>query len=60
MLVNTSCKRLIVALAFMLPAAALVSSPVLAASHTGSKSHHSSVHKTSGHKSHKKTSSSAS
>jgi hypothetical protein len=53
--VSTSCKRLIAALAFILPAAALVSSPVLAASQTKAKSHHLSVHKASAHKSHKKT-----
>jgi hypothetical protein len=52
MLVNTSFKRLIAALAFVLPAAALVVSPVMAASHA--KTHHSSVHKASAHKSHSK------
>jgi hypothetical protein len=62
--VNTSYKRLIVALALVLPAAALVSSPVLAASQGKTKTHHSSVHKASGHKSssssHKKSSSTTS
>jgi hypothetical protein len=47
--VITSFKRLIAALAFILPAAALVTSPVLAASQTKTKSHHSSAHKSSGH-----------
>ena len=51
---NTSFKRLIAALAFVLPAAALVASPVMAASHTKSKPHHTSIHKTSMHKSHGK------
>ncbi len=42
----TSFKRLIVALAFIMPAAALVSSPVMAASHTKAKHHHHTpVHK---------------
>lgn len=54
MLVNTSFKRLIAALAFVLPAAALVSSPVMAASHTKTKTHHLSIHKASAHKSHAK------
>jgi hypothetical protein len=54
MLVNSSFKRLIAALVFVLPAAALVASPVMAASHAKSKSHHTSVHKTSMHKSHGK------
>jgi hypothetical protein len=58
--VSTSCKRLIVALALVLPAAALVSSPVLAANQTNPKSHHNSVHKASGHKSHKKSPSTSS
>jgi len=58
--VSTSCKRLIAALAFILPSAALVSSPVLAASHTKAKSHHTSVHKASAHKSHRKSTSSVS
>jgi hypothetical protein len=58
--VSTSCKRLIAALAFLLPAAALVSSPVLAATQNKAKTHHSSVHKTSAHKSHKKTTASPS
>lgn len=47
----TSFKRLIVALAFVVPAAALVTSPVMAASHTRAK-HHASVHKASAHKTH--------
>jgi hypothetical protein len=51
MLVITSFKRLIVALAFVVPVAALVTSPVMAASHTKtSKPHHVSVHKASAHK----------
>lgn len=49
----SSFKRLIAALAFVLPVAALVASPVMAASHAKAKSHHS-VHKTSMHKSHAK------
>jgi hypothetical protein len=54
--VNSSFKRLIAALAFVLPVTALVASPVMAATHH--KSTTSSVHKTSAHKSHgKKTSS---
>ncbi len=49
----TSFKRLIAALAIVLPAAALVTSPVMAASHH--KTHHTAVHKVSTHKtSHKK------
>ncbi len=59
MLMNTLRIRLIAA-AFILPAAALISSPVMAASHTKGKTHHSSVHKASGHKSHKKSTPSAS
>ena len=56
-LVNTSIKRLTAALAIVLPAAALVVSPVMAAdapADTTAKPHHSSVHKTSSHKSHSK------
>ncbi len=49
----TSFKRLIAALAFVLPAAALVTSPVMAASHTKAK-HHTSVHKASSHRTHAK------
>ncbi len=49
MLVITSFKRLIAALAFVVPAAALVTSPVMAASHTKTK-HHTAVHKASVHK----------
>jgi hypothetical protein len=45
--VITSFKRLIAALAFILPAAALVTSPVMAASQTKTKPHHVLVHKTS-------------
>jgi hypothetical protein len=41
--------RLIAAVALIVPAAALVSSPVLAATSTKSK-HHVSVHKASSHK----------
>ncbi len=40
-LVITSFKRLIAALAFIVPAAALVTSPVMAASQTKTKTHHS-------------------
>jgi hypothetical protein len=53
-LVNTSFKRLIAALAFVLPALALAASPVMAASQTKAKHHHTSVHKASAHKTHKK------
>jgi hypothetical protein len=56
MLVITSFKRLIAALAFVLPVAALVASPVMAATHHHAKSHHS-VHKASSHKGHSKTTS---
>jgi hypothetical protein len=52
--VITSFKRLIAALAFILPVAALVTSPVMAASHTKAKPHHMSVHKASMHKHHSK------
>jgi hypothetical protein len=52
--VITSFKRLIAALAFVLPAAAFAASPVMAASHTKAKSHHASVHKVSMHKTHSK------
>ncbi len=53
MLVNTSCKRLIAALAVIVPAAALVSTPVLAddttpATTSPAKTHHTSHH----HKTH--------
>ena len=52
----TSFKRLIAALAFVLPVAALVSSPVMAASlhkkhHVAVHKHH--VHKVSAHKTHR-------
>ncbi len=48
-LVKTSFKRLIAALAIVLPAAALATSPVMAATHH--KTHHGvSVHKASMHK----------
>ncbi|HBK04669.1 MAG TPA: hypothetical protein DDZ81_02265 [Acetobacteraceae bacterium] len=50
----TSIKRLIAGLAFVLPVAALVTSPVMAASQTKAKHHHASVHKASTHKSHAK------
>ena len=53
-LVSMSFKRLIAALAIVLPAAALVTSPVMAASHHKVKSHHASVHKASAHRSHSK------
>jgi hypothetical protein len=48
--VITSLKRLIAALAFVLPAAALVVSPVMASSQTKPKTHHTSVHKVSSHR----------
>jgi hypothetical protein len=50
--VITLFKRLTVALAFVLSAAALVASPAMATTHTHAKAHHS-VHKTS-HKMHSK------
>jgi hypothetical protein len=52
MLVITSFKRLIAALAFIVPVAALVTSPVMAASQTKTtKTHHvSALHKTVAHK----------
>jgi hypothetical protein len=56
---NATCTRLIAAVALILPAAALVSSPVLAAT-SAKKVHHLSVHKASAHKSHKKTTSATS
>jgi hypothetical protein len=49
-LVITSFKRLIAALAFVLPAAALVTSPLMAASQAKTKPHHASVHKGGAHK----------
>ena len=52
-LVTTTFKRLIAALAIILPAAALVASPVMAASQTKAK-HHVSIHKASAHRSHSK------
>jgi hypothetical protein len=52
--VITSFKRLIAALAIIVPAAALVTSPVMAASQTKTKTHHTSVHKASTHKTHAK------
>jgi hypothetical protein len=49
--VITSFKRLIAALALILPVAALATSPVMAATHTKTtKTHHASVHKASAHK----------
>jgi hypothetical protein len=45
--VTSSRKRLIAALAFVLPVAALAASPVMAASTHKAKAHHSSVHKVS-------------
>jgi hypothetical protein len=45
--VTPSFKRLIAALAFIVPAAALVTSPVMAASQTKTKPHHVLVHKAS-------------
>jgi hypothetical protein len=47
--VITLFKRLIVALTLVVPAAALVTSPVMAATHTKAK-HHTSAHKASAHK----------
>jgi hypothetical protein len=52
--VSTFFKRLIAALAIVLPAAALVSSPVFAATTTKARHHHVSIHKASVHKSHKR------
>lgn len=52
-----SFKRLIVALALVVPAAALVTSPVMAASHHKAR-HHSSAHKAGAHKHAKKMTSS--
>lgn len=49
-----SFKRLITILAIALPAAVLVTTPVLAASHGRTKSHHLSVHKANAHKTHSK------
>ena len=49
----TILKRLMLALAFVMPAAALVTSPVMAASKSRSH-HHASVHKISAHRSHSK------
>jgi hypothetical protein len=49
--VISSFKRLIAALAFVMPVAALLASPVMAASH---HKHHGSIHKASAHKSHGK------
>ena len=48
----TSFKRLIAALAVILPVAALVTSPVMAASHTRTTktAHHTTMHKASIHK----------
>jgi hypothetical protein len=51
--VTTSRTRLIAALAFVLPAAALVASPAMAASKSHQKVHHTSVHKASHKTSHK-------
>jgi hypothetical protein len=51
--VKTSFKRLIAALAFVLPAAALVASPVMAATHHKTRQH-VPVHKASAHKTHGK------
>ncbi len=56
----TSFKRMIATLAFVLPAAALVTSPVMAASQTKAKTHHSTVHKASAHKTKKTTTPTAS
>jgi hypothetical protein len=53
-LVITLIKRSAVALAVVVAAAGLVSSPVMATTHHHAK-HHVSVHKASAHKSHKKT-----
>jgi hypothetical protein len=45
-----SFKRLIAALALIVPAAALVTSPVMAATPAKTKPHHAAVHKASVHK----------
>ena len=59
MLVISSFKRLIAALAVILPVAGLVASPVMAATHTkAAKTHH--IHKASAHKSKKATAPTAS
>lgn len=51
----TSFKRLIAALAIVLPVTALVASPVMAATHHHKHvKHTTAVHKTSTHKTHKK------
>jgi len=51
MLVITSFKRLIAALAVILPASALVLSPVMAATPAKAvKAHHTTVHKVTAHK----------
>jgi hypothetical protein len=51
MLVITSFKRLIAALAFVLPVVALATSPVMAATQAKTtKTHHTSIHKASVHK----------
>jgi hypothetical protein len=49
--VTTSRKRLVAALAFVLPVAALVATPAMAAKHHKAKTHH--VHKVAAHKAHK-------
>lgn len=49
-----SRKRLIAALAFVLPISALVVAPAAHAATQKAKSHNGSVHKASTHKSHKK------
>lgn len=48
---TTSRKRLVAALAFVLPVAALVATPAMAAKHHKAKTHH--VHKVAAHKAHK-------
>jgi hypothetical protein len=48
--VTSSRKRLLAALTFVLPVAALAASPSMAAA---KKSHHTSVHKVAAHKTHK-------
>jgi hypothetical protein len=53
-LVITSFKRLIAALVFVMPVVALVASPVMAATHTRTRHHHSAIHHASLHKSHSK------
>jgi hypothetical protein len=52
--VTTSRKRIIAALAFVLPISAMVAAPAAHATSQKAKHHNSSVHKASAHKGHKK------